>query len=133
MILTGILYIELDCDLSQETYDLEFEEELEETSLEIEDLDSVFLLDAEESQSSLSFDISDISEYYDFDLDICYIVRISGGDEYEGPYVIDPKFYNQYLETKNKIMVDDVTVNQIEVSRISNVHGGITVYIGGVF
>lgn len=53
-------------------------------------------------------------------------------ETYPGPYVVDPSFANQILETAQKIMSDDVTVHPIEVSRVSNLSGGTTVYIGGV-
>lgn len=59
------------------------------------------------------------------------IVR-TGADPYIGAYTVDPKFYEQTLETASKIMRDDVTVHAIEVQRVSNPAGGRTVYIGGV-
>ena len=52
-------------------------------------------------------------------------------DEYDGQYEINPSFDDQILETKNKLMTDDVTVNAITVSRTTNPSGGKTVYIGG--
>jgi len=52
--------------------------------------------------------------------------------EYSGEYVVDPKFSEQILETKDKKMRDDVTVNPIMVSRTTNLSGGTTVYIGGI-
>ena len=61
------------------------------------------------------------------------IERIIQGNTYDGPYVVDPKFVQQVLETQYKTMVDDVTVHAIEVSRVSNPSGGNTVYIGGQF
>lgn len=55
------------------------------------------------------------------------------GDPYEGSYVVDPKFESITLETKNKVLSNDVTVNPIEVARVSNPSGGKTVFIGGNF
>lgn len=52
--------------------------------------------------------------------------------EYLGPYIVDPIFETITLETNDKKMTDDVTVNPIAVSRTSNLSGGITVYIGGL-
>ena len=60
-------------------------------------------------------------------------IIIGGGGDYEdytGPYTTMPKFVGQTLETYNKHMTDDVTVEAIEISRTSNPSGGITVYIG---
>lgn len=53
-------------------------------------------------------------------------------DIYDGDYTIDPSFELQTLETENKLMREDVNVNPIEVSRVSNLSGGVTVYIGGI-
>lgn len=50
---------------------------------------------------------------------------------YTGEYEVDPNFDTQILETANKTLVEDVTINPIEVSRVSNPFGGRTVYIGG--
>lgn len=53
-------------------------------------------------------------------------------DVYDGAYIVDPDFEGIMLGTRNKLMRDDVTVNPIEVSEVSNLAGGITVYIGGI-
>jgi len=52
---------------------------------------------------------------------------------YAGPYTVRPGFEQQVLPTKHKSMSDDVAVLAIEVSIVSNLSGGNTVYIGGVF
>jgi hypothetical protein len=53
-------------------------------------------------------------------------------DVYDGAYTVDPDFERHVLGTKSKLMRDDVTVNAIEVQRVSNAAGGRTVYIGGL-
>ena len=60
------------------------------------------------------------------------IVPIDDLPAYTGAYDVDPKFTAQKLETKGKKMLDDVTVEAIEVQRVSNTSGGKTVYIGGL-
>lgn len=55
-----------------------------------------------------------------------------GGDPYTGDYVIDPSFMKSTLPTKDKLLLEDVVVNPIEVARVSNPSGGTTVYIGGI-
>lgn len=55
-----------------------------------------------------------------------------GGDPYAGEYTVDPDFTGHTLPTKNKLLLEDVTVNPIEVARVSNPSGGTTVYIGGI-
>ena len=51
-------------------------------------------------------------------------------DVYTGNYIVDPRFETQTLETKNKLMYDNVTINEIAVSRVSNPQGGNTIWIG---
>lgn len=53
------------------------------------------------------------------------------GDIYDGEYEVTPNFETQILETAQKTMIDDVTVEPIPVSRTSNPEGGKTIYIGG--
>lgn len=59
---------------------------------------------------------------------------IGGGSgrlpNYLGPYTVDPRKVDQTLETKNKSMTDDVTVNAIYYSEVTNLGGGYTAYIG---
>lgn len=56
----------------------------------------------------------------------------ASAEEYHGAYIVDPDFVGKTLGTRNKLMRDDVTVNPIEVSEVSNLAGGKTVYIGGI-
>ena len=55
-----------------------------------------------------------------------------GGNPYTGDYVVDPSFVKSTLPTKDKLLLEDVTVNPIEVARVSNPSGGKTIYIGGI-
>ena len=52
-------------------------------------------------------------------------------DNYEGAYAVTPKFEQQTLHTKDKLMTDDVTIDEISVVKVSNTSGGNTVIIGG--
>lgn len=49
---------------------------------------------------------------------------------YEGDSVVTPKFEEQTLNTKNKVMDSDVNVKPISVVETPNPSGGITVIIG---
>ena len=49
---------------------------------------------------------------------------------YDGPYEVTPRFYEQKLETKEKLMIDDVTVEVIPAHEVTNPAGGLTVTIG---
>ena len=51
---------------------------------------------------------------------------------YAGPYSVTPTFSDQTLNTNNKLMSSDVEVEAIFVSRVPNLAGGNTVYIGGI-
>ena len=66
-------------------------------------------------------------------LDVSMEIRDVHGDFpfYPGPYIVDPTFEDQILETKDTTLTSDVQVNAIMVSRTTNPSGGITVYIGG--
>nr|DAE24641.1 MAG TPA: hypothetical protein [Myoviridae sp. ctPVE25] len=56
----------------------------------------------------------------------------NGGELYNGPYIVDPHFTAQVLSTKEKVLREDITVNPIDVARVSNPSGGNTIYIGGI-
>lgn len=49
--------------------------------------------------------------------------------DYEGPYEATPMITEQFLETKDKSMLDDVTINPIPYQEVSNPYGT-TVSIG---
>lgn len=91
--------------------------------------------DLRESESTttfkIGFDKSSSENLFPIGLDNIQIVDKDICQPYEGPYFIRPKFSNQIFETKSKKMIDDLEINAIQVSRVSNPFGGITVYIGG--
>ena len=60
------------------------------------------------------------------------IPEVVGVTLYDGEYVVSPDFEGSILETKDKLLRQDVTVNPIEVQTVSNLSGGKTVYIGGI-
>ncbi len=78
--------------------------------------------------------------YCDGDLDDTFVTdgecgvyqQVHSVDGYDGTYEVTPKFENQTLPTRAKLMRDNVTVDAINVSRVSNPAGGNTVYIGGL-
>lgn len=80
------------------------------------------------------------------DLDICFleetvnievafserqVIITSTVEPYEGAYTVSPTFETQTLDTAGKRMTDDLTIEEIKVSSVSNPFGGRTVYIGG--
>ena len=58
------------------------------------------------------------------------IFQIRTDDKYEGDYNVIPRVYQQTLETKDKLMLDDVTVEIIPLSKVINLSNGYTVTIG---
>ena len=60
-------------------------------------------------------------------------IKIQSSDlpSYTGDYTVTPTLEEQILETNNKKMNDNITVNKIPVKEESNLSGGITLIIGG--
>lgn len=62
-------------------------------------------------------------------------INIGGADDsnyevYEGAYIVTPSVSNQTLETANKLMQSDVTIEEIPYAEVSNNSGGKTASIG---
>ena len=64
--------------------------------------------------------------------DMAVNATIYDAPTYEGDYVVEPSAHNAIvLETKDKLMENDVTVNKIRTSSTTNPYG-ITFYIAEV-
>ena len=59
------------------------------------------------------------------------LVPVGDYEHYGGEYSVTPKFENQKLNTKNKVMDFDIDVKPIPVIETPNPSGGLTVIIGG--
>lgn len=58
---------------------------------------------------------------------------IIAGDTYDGEMEVESKLYDSYvLETKNKLMPDDLTVRPITILDVDNPAGGYTVTLGRI-
>lgn len=66
----------------------------------------------------------------DFGLRFQAVQTVATADPYEGAYEVIPKRQPQVLETAQKFMADDVTVNEIPAYEVSNTAGGTTITIG---
>lgn len=64
----------------------------------------------------------------DVELELGTIIEKSS-EIYDGPYEIKPKHNEQILNTKDKTLKDDLTVEEIPYSEVTNPQGGTTVYI----
>lgn len=61
------------------------------------------------------------------------IPQVVGALLYDGPYEVKPKVEQAIiLLTKDKRMKENVVVDLIEITKVSNTAGGTTVYIGGI-
>lgn len=70
-------------------------------------------------------------EEYSLEVTPAEAINLSG-KPYEGEYLVKPDFIGMTLPTKDRVLNKNVTVNPIEVARVSNPSGGTTVYIGGI-
>lgn len=87
--------------------------------------DHVF--DLEVSNDSFELDIIE-DPFESFTIDYSVDITQISGDHYDGPYEITPKTTEQKLETKFKVMDNDVTVLQVPYWKTGNEYGD-TVYI----
>ena len=58
------------------------------------------------------------------------IFLVKTDDIYDGDYNVTPRVYQQILETKDKLMIDDVLINVIPMAKVINLSNGYTVTIG---
>lgn len=65
-----------------------------------------------------------------FHADFGEVVFVRTDDVYDGSYNVIPRVYEQVLETKDKLMNDDVTVEIIPLTKTLNHSNGYTVTIG---
>lgn len=49
---------------------------------------------------------------------------------YEGEYIIEPTFEKQVLDTTKKSLYEDITINEIRQTEVTNPSGGLTITIG---
>ena len=80
-----------------------------------------------DSQLAVKFIQTECSFYIDFG-EIFYLQN--DNDIYDGAYTITPRVYGQMLPTKDKLMIDDVKVKVIPLSKVMNLSNGYTVTIG---
>lgn len=65
-----------------------------------------------------------------FKTDFGEIFVINNGEVYEGEYEVTPRVYQQVLETRDKIMLNDVVVHIIPLAKTLNTSNGYTATIG---
>lgn len=83
------------------------------------------------SVSDSTFLVALDGERQDYDVEYEGMITVGGGsDPYTGEYEVKPKITPQVLRTKDKYMVDDLTVLEIPYAEVSNTSGGLTATIG---
>lgn len=65
-----------------------------------------------------------------FRADFGEVFMVKTEDVYEGSYDVVPRVYQQVLPTKDKLMLDDVTVEIIPIQKVINLSNGYTATIG---
>ncbi len=65
-----------------------------------------------------------------FETDFGEVVLVKTDDIYTGDYDVIPRVYQQILPTKDKVMVDDVTIEIIPLAKVTNHSNGYTAVIG---
>lgn len=89
-----------------------------------------FNLNFEETDTYFELQMREQDERFDVRFEELYLVGDSALDHYKGTYEVTPKTAAQELETKNKVMDDNVHIKSIPFYSVSNTSGGETVYIG---
>lgn len=59
------------------------------------------------------------------------VTAVTDAETYKGEYTVTPDISPIVLDTKDKLMTDDVTVKEIPLWETDNPQGGTTVLIGG--
>ena len=62
------------------------------------------------------------------------VIRVMDYDApvYTGETTVNPDFIGKVLQTAQKTVISNITVNPIQVESVSNIQGGRTAYIGGI-
>lgn len=82
------------------------------------------------SENDTSLNIQFIQTSCVFSADFGEVVLIKTDNIYTGDYNVVPKIYQQVLETKDKVMTEDVTIEIIPLAKTINLSNGYTVTIG---
>lgn len=81
-----------------------------------------------ENDSVLS--VTFIQTHCNFRADFGEVILVKSDDVYTGEYNVTPRVYQQTLETKDKVMKENVTVEVIPLAKVINLSNGYTVTIG---
>ena len=85
-------------------------------------------VDFEEVDSELK--VQFIQSSCNFKVDFGEVTFVRTDERYEGDYNVIPRVYEQILPTKDKLMLDDVTIEIIPLEKTLNLSNGYTATIG---
>lgn len=90
------------------------------------------ILDIKLDENAKDFAVQ-LAGFQEIEVDFGQIHQITGGDVpvYSGAYSVDPRVAEQVLQTKGKMMQENLIVEKIPYFDVGNTSGGSTVYIGG--
>lgn len=90
-------------------------------------------LSVKELNHNISLSVKELNHNVSLSTDSVINVTVYDADKYEGEYIVTPlAFTDQELETKDKVLTDNVVVLKVPKYETSNVSGGKTVYIAEV-
>lgn len=98
--------------------------------LEVEFNELNSTLSANFIQTKCSFETDFIQTKCLFETDFGEVILVKKDDVYTGDYNVIPRVYPQILLTKDKSMVDDVTIEIIPLVKVTNPSNGYTAVIG---
>ena len=81
-------------------------------------------------ENDTEMEVQFIQTHCDFRMDFGEVTLIRVDKVYDGEYDVIPRVYQQILETKDKLMLDDITVQIIPLVKTINQSNGYTVTIG---
>lgn len=83
-----------------------------------------------DKNQSIDAKISENGQTFHGDFEqIQVVTEYVGGGPYTGEYIVTPKVGAQTLPTKEKVMLDDLTVREIPYAVVQNTSGGNTATI----
>ena len=65
-----------------------------------------------------------------FNVNFGEVFLVKTDETYDGDYNVIPRVYQQVLPTKDKLMVNNVTIEIIPLTKVLNLQNGYTVTIG---
>lgn len=92
---------------------------------------NMFELVFNESPQVINVTFNETTQKLDLGFTDLQVIHIRDVDPYTGEYECTPCFEDCCMETKNKIMLDNLIIHSIPCEETTNPEGGLTLNIGG--